>query len=121
MKPNILLVIEERELRDWLRHHIDILWPDALVSDMLPAQFEARLPALSADELDLVVLSALCGDALADPGDSLDLLRTAQAARHCPPIVVIAGGGNELSAVQAIRAGAADYLPRSLINAQRLA
>jgi DNA-binding response OmpR family regulator len=121
MKPNILLVIEERELRDWLRHHIDILWPDAVVSDMLPAQFEARVPALTADEFELVVLSALCGDALADPGDGLDLLRTAQAARHCPPIVVIAGGGNELSAVQAIRAGAADYLPRTLINAQRLA
>ena len=38
-----------------------------------------------------------------------------------PPIVVIAAGGNELSAVQAMRLGAADYLPRRLLNAQRLA
>ena len=30
-----------------------------------------------------------------------------------PPIVVIASGGNELTAVRAMRLGAADYLPRS--------
>jgi serine/threonine protein kinase len=76
---------------------------------------------LRAHELDLIVLSALCGDALADPGDGLDMLRMAQASKYCPPIVVIAAGGNELSAVQAMRDGAVDYLPRPLLNAQRLA
>jgi serine/threonine protein kinase len=88
---------------------------------MLPAQFEARVAQLRAHELDLIVLSALCGDALADPGDGLDMLRMAQASKYCPPIVVIAAGGNELSAVQAMRDGAVDYLPRPLLNAQRLA
>jgi serine/threonine protein kinase len=121
MKPCILLVIEERELRDWLRHHLDILWPDATVENLLPAQFQARVAQLRAHELDLIVLSALCGDALADPGDGLDMLRMAQASKYCPPIVVIAAGGNELSAVQAMRDGAVDYLPRPLLNAQRLA
>jgi serine/threonine protein kinase len=121
MKPCILLVIEERELRDWLRHHLDILWPDATVEDMLPAQLQARIAQLRAHELDLIVLSARCGDALADPGDGLDMLRMAQASKDCPPIVVIAAGGNELSAVQAMRDGAVDYLPRPLLNAQRLA
>src|ERR1039458_9250588 len=89
MKPCILLVIEERELRDWLRHHLDILWPDATVENLLPAQFQARVAQLRAHELDLIVLSALCGDALADPGDGLDMLRMAQASKDCPPIVVI--------------------------------
>jgi eukaryotic-like serine/threonine-protein kinase len=121
MTLRMLLVIEERELRDWLRHHLDILWPDASVEDMLPAQFESRMVQLHANELDLIVLSALCGDALGDPGEGLDMLRMAHAARHCPPIVVIAAGGNELSAVQAMRDGASDYLPRPLLNAQRLA
>ena len=121
MKPRILLVIEERELRDWLRHHIDILWPEGGVEDVLPSQFEARMSAAKSREFDLIVLSAHCGDPLADSGDGLDLLRMARASRHCPPIVVIAAGGNELSAVQTMRLGAADYLPRPLLNAQRLA
>jgi DNA-binding response OmpR family regulator len=121
MRPSILLVIDERELHDWLRHHIDILWPEATVEDVLPAQLATRVASLGAGEFDLIVLGAHCGDVLADPGEALEPLRATLGVRHCPPVVVIAAGGNELSAVQAIRAGAADYLPRSLINAQRLA
>jgi DNA-binding response OmpR family regulator len=121
VNPRILLVIEERELRDWLRHHLDILWPDAMVEDTLPVQFEGNLRDLALRDIDLIVLSANCGDGKTDPDNSLDLLRAAHAARNCPPVVVIAAGGNELSAVEAMRVGAADYLPRTLLNAQRLA
>jgi serine/threonine protein kinase len=121
VNPRILLVIEERELRDWLRHHLDILWPDATVEDTLPVQFEGALRDMALREIDLIVLSAVCGDGRTDPDTSLDLLRAAHAARNCPPIVLIAQGGNELSAVEAMRIGAADYLPRTLLNAQRLA
>jgi len=121
VNPRILLVIEERELRDWLRHHLDILWPDAAVEDTLPVQFEGNLRDLALREIDLIVLSANCGDGKADPDHSLDLLRATHAARNCPPVVLIASGGNELSAVEAMRVGAADYLPRTLLNAQRLA
>jgi serine/threonine protein kinase len=121
MNPRILLVIEERELRDWLRHHLDILWPDATVTDTPPAQLQAGLTAMNLQEFDLLVLSANCGDALADPGDGLDALRAVQATRHCPPAIVLAAGGNELCAAEAMRIGALDYLPRSLLNAQRMA
>jgi eukaryotic-like serine/threonine-protein kinase len=121
VNPRILLVIEERELRDWLRHHLDILWPDATVEDTLPVQFEGALRDMALREFDLIVLSAICSMAEADPDTSLDLLRAAHAARDCPPVVLIAAGGNELSAVEAMRIGAADYLPRTLLNAQRLA
>jgi eukaryotic-like serine/threonine-protein kinase len=121
MKPRILLLIEERELRDWLRHHLEILWPDASVEDVSPAQFVAGVSQWNARELDLAVLSVNCGDVLADPGEELDVLRIALDAPHCPPVVVIAAGGNELCAVQAMRIGAADYLPRTLLNAQRVA
>jgi tRNA A-37 threonylcarbamoyl transferase component Bud32/DNA-binding response OmpR family regulator len=121
MNPRILLIIEERELRDWLRHHLEILWPDAQVEDIPPSQFQSRVAELKMRELDLIVLSANCGDALAEPDQGLETLRATQAARQCPPVVLIAAGGNELSAVQAMRLGAADYLPRTLLNAQRLA
>jgi DNA-binding response OmpR family regulator len=121
MTPRILLVTEERELRDWMRHHLDILWPEATVTDMPVTRFSAGLLELNLLDFDLIALSANCGEEDADPGAGLDLLRAAMAVRGCPPMIVIAQGGNELSAAEAMRTGAADYLPRSLINAQRMA
>jgi DNA-binding response OmpR family regulator len=121
VNPRLLLVIEERQLRDWLRHHLDILWPDASLDDMPPEHFQSRLHELPLRDIDLIVLGADCGDAESDPDSGLDLLRETLAARQCPPVVVIASGGNELSAVEAMRIGATDYLPRTLINAQRVA
>ena len=124
MKPNILVVEEERELRDWLRRHIEILWPEGLIEELQPAQFAARIWATNGMELDLIVLGARCGDALTgalDAVDALEQLRAARATSQAPPVVIIATGGNELSAVRAIQLGASDYLPRRLLNAQRLA
>lgn len=121
MTPRILLIMDERELRDWLRHHLDILWPDATVTDMPGARFSAGLRELNLRDFDLIALSVQCGEPPADPVEGLDTLRAALAVRECPPVIVIAQGGNELSAVEAMRAGAADYLPRSLLNAQRMA
>jgi serine/threonine protein kinase len=121
MTPRILLVIDERELRDWLRHHLDILWPDATVTDMPPTQLLAALAQLNLQEFDLIALSVQCGDALADPGEELDTLRKLLAVRHCPAVIVLAAGGNELHAAESLRVGAVDYLPRSLLNAQRMA
>jgi DNA-binding NarL/FixJ family response regulator len=123
MKPHILIVEPERELRAWLRHHMEILWPDGRVEDIETPQFEARLESPNWDlrMLDLIVLGANCGEGGAEVGTGLDLLRVTQRRARMPPIVIIATGGNELSAVRALRIGAADYLPRSLLSAQRLA
>ncbi len=123
MKPHILIVEADRELRAWLRHHIEILWPDGRVEDSDIAQFEARQQSPNGElrGLDLIVLGANCGDGSEDAGAGLDVLRGTQRHLRMPPIVIVASGGNELSAVRAIRIGAIDYLPRSLLNAQRLA
>jgi eukaryotic-like serine/threonine-protein kinase len=121
MNPRVLIVGAEREVRTWLRHHIEILWPDAVVEESELAELETRAAALSTTTLDLIVLGVECGEALDDSATGLEPLRLFQGRDGVPPIVVIASGGNELSAVRAIRLGAADYLPRGLLNAQRLA
>jgi DNA-binding response OmpR family regulator len=121
MNPRVLITGAERELRTWLRHHIEILWPDATVEELEPAELEARAAGLTTKNLDLIVLGAQCGEALEDPAAGLDALRLLLRRDAMPPVIVIASGGNELSAVRAIRLGAADYLPRPLLNAQRLA
>jgi DNA-binding NarL/FixJ family response regulator len=121
MNPRVLIASAEREVRTWLRHHIEILWPDAAVEEIEPAQLEPRAASLTTKNLDLIVLGVECGDALEDPATGLEPLRLFQGREGIPPIVVIASGGNELSAVRALRLGATDYLPRVLLNAQRLA
>jgi eukaryotic-like serine/threonine-protein kinase len=121
MNPRILIAAAEREVRTWLRHHIEILWPDAVLEETELAELETRAAALTTTTLDLIVLGAECGEALEDAASGLEPLRLFQGRDGVPPIVVIASGGNELTAVRAIRLGAADYLPRGLLNAQRLA
>jgi eukaryotic-like serine/threonine-protein kinase len=119
--PRLLVIDAERELRAWLRHHIEILWPGARVEELEPAQVAAQLEDGMSWRLDLIVLGTQCRDGTDDPSLGLELLRGLRRVRHAPPIVVVATGGNELSAVQAMRLGAADYLPRRLLDAQRLA
>jgi eukaryotic-like serine/threonine-protein kinase len=121
MNPRVLIVGAERELRTWLRHHIEILWPDATVEELELAELEARAAELTTKTLDLIALGAQCGATPEDPSAGMESLRLLLRHDDMPPVVVIASGGNELSAVRAMRLGAADYLPRGLLNAQRLA
>jgi serine/threonine protein kinase len=122
MTPRILVVDAERELRVWLRHHIEILWPDATVVEMEPQQLQvASSPQTAASSIDLVLLGAQCEESPELAARGLEALRELVAREEVPPVVLIASGGNESSAVEAMRLGAADYLPRRLLNAQRLA
>jgi eukaryotic-like serine/threonine-protein kinase len=121
VKSRLLIIGGERELRLWLRHQIEILWPDAVLDEMEPEQLESRAPTLRMRELQLILLCVQC-DALAeDPGTGLEMLRRLLRYHDVPPTIAIASGGNELSAVRAIRLGASDYMPRALLNGQRLA
>lgn len=122
MNPRVLIVDADRELRMWLRHHVEILWPDGSALEMDPGELEkTHARQSSARNLDLIVLGLACGDPPEFPTAGLTPLRRLLDLEEVPPVVVIASGGNELNAVQAMRMGAVDYLPRRLLNAQRLA
>jgi eukaryotic-like serine/threonine-protein kinase len=121
MNPRLLVVDGERQVRTWLRHHIEILWPDATIVEMEPAQLESAPPAhTSTASIDVVLLGVTCDESAEAAGSGLEQLRRLWAREDTPPVVLVATGGNELSAVEAIRLGAADYLPRRLLNAQLL-
>ena len=146
MNPRLQIVEADRELRSWLRHHIEILWPDATVSEMEPAQLATRAAELTVRHRDLIILGAQFDAPTSQGGTSQGgtlQAGTVPAGAHPPaterrgaalaplrlllrqpgvaPVVVIGSGGSELTAVRAMRLGATDYLPRSLLNAQRLA
>ena len=122
MNPRLLIVESDRELRAWLRHHVEILWPDGSALELETAELEKAYTRHSAARnLDLVLLGVSGSDAPEPPAGALEPLRRLLRFEDVPPVVVIASGGNELTAVQAMRLGAADYLPRRLLDAQRLA
>jgi DNA-binding NarL/FixJ family response regulator len=121
MNSRLLIIGAERELRLWLRHQVEVLWPDAKVEEMEPAQLEGRAQTLRMRELQLILLCVQCEGSAEDASAGLDPLRQLLRYNDVPPTVVIASDGNELTAVRAIRLGANDYLPRELINGQRLA
>jgi eukaryotic-like serine/threonine-protein kinase len=121
MKPRLLIVDADAELRSWLRHHIEILWPDARLAELEPAALAARAATLTSKHLDLIALGVQCAKTPDESAGGLEPLRLLLRQPGVPPVIVIASGGSELTAVRAMRLGAADYIPRSMLNAQRLA
>jgi eukaryotic-like serine/threonine-protein kinase len=117
------LLIVERDLRygEWLRHHLSVLCPDATVSLLDMSELLLRFDALTHREFDLLILSAAFG-ATDDPqpAEGFDLLRQMRRRTDFPAAIVIAEGGDELTAVRALRMGALDYLPKRLLTPQRL-
>jgi hypothetical protein len=121
VNSRLLIVGGDRELRLWLRHQVEVLWPNAVVEDIDAEQIEARAPTLHMHDLQLILLCQQCVATADDPPAGLKDLRRLMRYPDLPPTVVIASGGNELTAVRAMQLGASDYLPRESISGQRLA
>ncbi len=76
----------------------------------------AESALLGSKEFDVVLLDfGLPG------GDGLELLREAREGGVDTPVIVLTGQGDEALAVQLMKAGAADYLPKNLLTPARLA
>jgi serine/threonine protein kinase len=121
VNSQLLIIGDERELRLWLRHQVEVLWPDAVVEEIEPEQLEARGSTPRMRDLQLVLLCVRCQAGTEDPATDLEPLRRLLRHHDVPPTVVVSSEGNELTAVRAMQLGAVDYLPRELINGQRLA
>ena len=114
--PLRLLVVDDD--RDYARLvseflHLSEAWPDAQVD--VATTYEDGLRALTADRLDVAFVDYRLGSR-----DGLELLREAREARVAPPIIVLTGQGDEAVAVEAMRAGAADYLSKAHLSVELL-
>lgn len=117
----ILVVDRDPKYREWLRLHLGILYPQAAVSTLAPEELDAVKGGQEGRPHDTLILGADFGSGPEEPRpEGLRLLRKLQAGEAVPPVIVLAERGDELTAVQAIRAGAADYLPKRLLKPLRL-
>jgi DNA-binding NarL/FixJ family response regulator len=118
--PRILIAGRDEQLRLWLRHHLQTLWPEAEPPSLDLQQFAHHLDTITRRNYDALLLCASFGDAAGEHSDGSEWLRQLRREPLLPPLVVVAAQGNELEAVRAIRLGAAAYLPRDLLDARLL-
>ena len=117
----ILIIDRDAKYREWLRLHLGILYPQATVGTVDGTQDGALSALATGRACEVLVLGAHFG-ASDDEGDpeGLEQLRTLRAGDAAPIVLALADGGDELTAVQALRAGATDYLPKRLVTPARL-
>lgn len=82
---------------------------------MEACDLESAKHALLSHAIDCVLLDFALPD-----GDGFELLRVARQAEIDSAIIMLTGYGDEALAVDLIKSGASDYLPKSLLSPERL-
>ena len=117
----VLVVDDDIRYSEWLRHHLDVLCPQASVSMLNLEEFERWCTMFSGRDCDLLMLAANFGASPEDPGaHGLKLLRRLREQPATPAVIALAEDGNELTAVRSLQLGAVDYLPKRLLTPERL-
>jgi DNA-binding NarL/FixJ family response regulator len=117
----VLVVDDDVRYGEWLRHHLDVLLPQASVSMLNRSEFERWCTDCSGRDCDLLLLAAVFGSSPEDPqSPGLSLLRRLREQPATPAVIALAEDGNELTAVRALQLGAVDYLPKRLLTPERL-
>ncbi len=117
----MLVVDRDATYREWLRLHLGVLCPDAIVGAIDLTDFEPWSALVTGRECDVLLLAASFGSGPEDlQAEGLGLLRRLRARNIASAVIVLAENGNELTAVRALQLGAADYLPKRLLTPKGL-
>jgi len=117
----VLVVDDDVRYGEWLRHHLNVLFPQASISMLNRSEFERWCTDFSGRDCDLLLLAAVFGSSPEDPqSPGLSLLRRLREQPAAPAVIALAEDGNELTAVRALQLGALDYLPKRLLTPERL-
>lgn len=114
----ILAVSDDAQVGRWLQHRIEALRDDCALTLESYDAFERRLATSGAGEFD--ALFAVLDFQDEETAASFAWLDRIKGVPGSPQLVVVAENGDELSAVQCMRRGAIDYLPRKLITNELL-
>ena len=110
-----LIIDDDTEYRNVLRYHLEVEWPDAIVSEYQPSAAGQLPDAFPLKDVNFILLGHPTGQE-----EGLHWLKMLKARPDCPPIMLFAEGGDEFLAVEAIKLGAADYFPKPKITHARL-
>ncbi len=110
-----LIVDDDADYRQLLRYHLEVEWPDAVIDEYQPSSAGPLPTSLSLAGVDLVLLGH---PTAAD--DGLGFLETLCKSADCPPVLLFAAESDEFLAVDALKAGAANFFPKDRVKHQRL-
>ena len=110
-----LIVDQSSEFRRALAGMLRARWPEAQTDEWDPRQLGNPAEVLDREHYDLVLL-----DLHPAGGDGLQWLAQMRDQPLAPPVVLIADHGDTHAAIQAMKAGAADFLRKTGLTPQRL-
>jgi serine/threonine-protein kinase PpkA len=109
----VLIADSDPQYCRWLSLHLQSAWPDSAPDCRTLAELQDMLPTLATQPYDVLLLGAAFATRPAGNCEGYSWLRRLHVHARSLPVIALANGGNELSAVKALRLGACDYLPRS--------
>lgn len=112
----ILIVDESSESRAALAAMLRARWPDARVDDWDPRKLGNPSGALGRESYDAVLL-----DARPAGQEGVRWVTEMRANPQSPPVLLVAAHGDMHAAIEAMKAGAADFLRRADLTPERLA
>ena len=110
-----LIIDDDADYRQVLRYHLEVEWPDAVIDEHQPSSAGPIADSLDLRGVDLVLL----GHPL-QAHEGLEVLQTLRARPDCPPVLLFAADSDEFLAVDALKAGAANFFPKDRVKHQRL-
>ncbi len=121
MTARLLIVDADAKYAEWLRNHLGVICTDADLRVMTPVEFDATREVLTYDNCDLVLLASNFGESPRTPAlmASSCCARSARDRRSLP-CCRSPKAAMKLTAVRALQLGAVDYLPKKLLNPERL-
>ncbi len=111
----ILIIDDDEDLRNLLRHYLRQEWPNAEVEDYDPLVRDMPDASFDLAQYDLIVLDYMLGR-----GDGLEWLQGLKSRADCPPVIFLTAAGNEIIAVRAMKLGADDYQRKQELTRERL-
>ena len=111
-----LIVDESSEFRRELAGMLRARWPEAQTDEWDPRQRGNPAASVAGGNYDLVLL-----DQHPAGEDGIQWAAQIRRERHSPPVILVADHGDTHVAIQAMKAGAADFLRKTGLTQERLA
>jgi DNA-binding response OmpR family regulator len=110
-----LIIDDDPDYRQLLRYHVEVEWPDAVIDEYQPSSAGPLPEGFTLADVDLVLL----GHPVARD-DGFEFLKRLRRRVDCPPVLLFAAASDEFVAVDALKAGAANFFPKTRVKHQRL-